>query len=308
MTTVSIIITTHNRAAHLGLTLEAMAQLTVPDDYEAELLVVDNGSTDETAQVVSSAKLDNMNLVYLYEARRGKTTACNSAIAQAKGEILLWTDDDVRLPKDWIASMCRPILQGEAKGVSGKIRSAPHLERDWMTRTHYDRLSDTRFMPEDFGSMIGANMAFHRDVLQKVPGFDTELGPGKLGAMEETLFSYQMLQEGYQIVSLPQVSVDHHFDSSRLQRKAWLNNGEMSGKSQAYVYYHWHHQVMRLPILQLLFWTGALMLYRLSRPAVDLNSEGCHRFEIRLVQNISFIKQYLIERKRPRNYRRENKV
>lgn len=226
-------------------------------------------------------------------------------MAIAKGDIFLWTDDDVRPPQNWISEMCLPILRGEAMGVSGKIRTAPHLERDWMTRTHYDRLSDTRFMPEDFGSMIGANMAFHRDVLQKVPEFDTNLGPGKFGFMDDTLFSYHMIEAGYMIAVLPQVSVEHHFDASRLQRRSWLRHGESSGKSLAYVYHHWGHKMIKLPLLQLLVWKCALALFRLVRPAQDLNSEGCHRYEIRMVQNISFIKQYLVERKCQQKYRRE---
>lgn len=304
--TVSIIITTRDRAAHLQQTLDAIAQLSVPSDFDVELVVVDNGSNDETSCVVSSAKMENLNLVYLYEAAPGQTNARNAGMRKAKGDIFLWADDDVRPPKDWIAQMCSPILCGEAMGVGGKIRMAPHLERAWMTRTHYDRLSDTRFMPEDFGSMIGANMAFHRDVLQRVPEFDTELGPGKLGFMDDSLFSFRMLEEGYKITALPLVLMEHHFEPSRLLRKSWLRHGEHSGRSQAYVHHHWDHKHMPLPILQLLIWNCALALFRVTHPLRVLESEGCHRYEIRMVQNISFIRQYLVERECPHKYQRES--
>ena len=302
--TISIIITTRNRAAHLRETLKTIARLPVPPDFDVELIVVDNASTDETANVVCSVKMENINLVYLYEAKPGQTNARNAAIAEAKGDILLWTDDDVRPPEDWIEAMCSPILRGEAAGVGGKICMAPHLERDWMTQNHYDRLCDTRFMPENFGSMIGANMAFHREVLLRVPGFDTELGPGKLGFMDDSLFCFQMLEEGYKIVPAPLVLVEHHFEPSRLQRQAWLKHAETSGRSQAYVHYHWNHKGIKLPILQLLLWHSALLLFRATHPPRDPNTEGCHRYEMRIVQNISFIKQYLIERKRPQKYQR----
>ncbi len=308
MTKVSIILTTYNRALHLKQTLKAISCLSVPSDFEVELIVVDNASTDETADVVTSVKAENMEIFCLYEPRSGKTNACNAGMRAAKGDIFLWTDDDTRPPKDWIKQMCSPILQGEAMGVAGKIRTAPHLERAWMTRTHYDRLSDTRFMPEDFGSMIGANMAFHRDVLKQVPEFDTELGPGKLGFMDDSLFSLQMQKAGLKIASLPQVVIEHHFDASRLLRRSWLRQGEASGKSTAFVHYHWEHQAVRMPNLQLIGWTCALGLFRLLRPPKSLDTEGCHRYEIRIVQNISFIEQYLIERKRPRKYTRESKA
>ena len=177
-----------------------------------------------------------------------------------------------------------------------------------MTRTHYDRLSDTRFMPEDFGTMIGANMAFHRDVLQKVPGFDTDLGPGKLGFMDDTLFSLRMWESGFKIVASPHVVTEHHFDPSRLLRNSWLRQGETSARSMAFVHHHWDRKAMRLPSLQLLGWICALSLFRALRPPVALDAEACHRHEIRMVQNISFIKQYLIERKRPRKYTRGSKA
>ena len=301
---VSIIITTRNRAIYLRQTLEAISQLLVPQNFDVELIVVDNGSTDETSAIIASTVLQNISVVYLYEGKPGQTSARNSGMAIAKGDIFLWTDDDTRPPQNWIAQMCLPILQDEAMGVSGKIRTAPHLERDWMTRTHYDRLSDTRFMPEDFGSMIGANMAFHREVLRRVPNFDTVLGPGNLGFMDDTLFSYQMQDKGYKIVALPHVSVEHNFDPSRLQRQAWLSHGVSSGRSLAYVYYHWEHKSVRVPTLDLLFWQCALAIFRLTQPLHAPESEGCHRHEIRMVQNISFIKQYLIERKHPRRYER----
>ena len=191
VTAVSIILVTRNRAAHLKQTLEAISKLSVPPGFQVELVVVDNASTDETAQIVSSVEMGAITLTYLYEAKPGKLTACNSALAVAKGAILVWTDDDVVPPQDWIGSLCLPILRGEAVGVVGKVRTAPHLEREWMTPVHYGRLSDTRFM-EDYACLIGANMAFHRDVLQKVPEFDPELGPGKLCFMDDSLFSFRL--------------------------------------------------------------------------------------------------------------------
>ena len=120
MTRVSIILTTYNRALYLEQTLKAISCLSVSSEFKVELIVVNNASTDETADVIASARAENIEIICLYEPRPGKTVACNSAIAIAKGEILLWMDDDVRLPKDWIEQMCSPILQGEAMGVAGK--------------------------------------------------------------------------------------------------------------------------------------------------------------------------------------------
>ena len=203
MVRVSIIITTYNRAAQLSQTLDALDCIQVPDTYQVELIVVDNRSTDDTAQVIRERKLPNMAVQGIYEPNPGQSHARNTGMAAAKGDIFLWTDDDVRPPKDWITAMCAPLLAGETQGVAGKIRMAAYLERPWMTRTHYDRLSDTRFMAADFGSMIGANMGFSREVLEKVPAFDPELGPGALGFMDDSLFALQMKAAGFHLKALP---------------------------------------------------------------------------------------------------------
>lgn len=136
MTSVSIIICTRNRADSLKPTLESLGRLEVPDNYSPELIVVDNDSNDGTAQLVQTLRLPNLPLRYINERRRGKSNCLNTALAAAHGEIILWTDDDVRAPKDWIEGMCRLIVKGEADVTAGEVALAPHLERDWMTPFH----------------------------------------------------------------------------------------------------------------------------------------------------------------------------
>lgn len=299
---VSIIIITRNRADHLQKTLESIARLKVLPTLATELVVVDNASTDETANVIRSCTLPNMILKYVHEPKPGKSNAINTGMAAARGDIFLWTDDDMRLPEEWIAMMCDPILTDKADGVSGKIRLAPHLERDWMTRTHYDRLADTRFMPEDFGTMIGANMAFSRRVLEKVPAFDPELGPGALGFEDDTLFSLQMRAAGFRIVALPSAIVEHHIEPLRLRRKAWLRHGEANGRALAYIRYHWEQEPVKFPRLKMLGWQIALGCFRVLYRPVGPDEEGCDRREIRMIQNKSFLDQYLKERKKKPKY------
>src|SRR5258708_38656458 len=111
---VSIIICTKNRAQSLRETLAALGSVHVPEEWASELIVVDNGSTDNTNTVVRDAGISNMEVRYLHEPRRGKGYAYNSGIAAATGEILLFTDDDVQPPTNWIEKLCRPIMEGKA--------------------------------------------------------------------------------------------------------------------------------------------------------------------------------------------------
>src|SRR5206468_1126302 len=119
MASVSIIICTRDRAAHLRQTLESIARVRIPDGWQLELIVVDNASVDETAQVIRECRMPGMPVRYLHEPRRGKGHALNTGIAAARGEILLLTDDDVRPGRDWIGAMCEPILAGKADAVGG---------------------------------------------------------------------------------------------------------------------------------------------------------------------------------------------
>src|SRR4051812_15845858 len=127
MTTVSIIICTQNRADFLKPTLESIGRATVPVGWTVEMHVIDNKSTDSTRKVVSEANLKNIAVHYEYESTPGKCYACNTGLNKSKGEVILFTDDDIRVPTNWIAGMCTPILEGKADAIAGGIVFPPHI-------------------------------------------------------------------------------------------------------------------------------------------------------------------------------------
>ncbi len=214
---VSIIICTRNRADSLRETLASIGRCEVPADLPTELLVVDNGSTDYTRLAVEKADLPNIPVRYVLEPRKGKGYAYNTGISQAKGNVFLFTDDDVRVPVKWIGGMCRPITNGKADATTGEVSIATHLQPEWLKPAHRAHLIDIGDLSEHHQRhpfLIGANMTFSRKVLRDVPQFDVELGPGARGFMDETLFYLQMLKAGYHIVFVPGLPVEHHFDPS----------------------------------------------------------------------------------------------
>ena len=303
---VSIIICTRNRAPHLRLTLESMARVGVPGVLPAELLVVDNASTDLTSEVVRSCRLPNMPVRYFHEPRSGKTHALNTGMAAARGDIFLFTDDDVRPPRDWIAGMCAPILSGRAHAVQGGMKIAPHLERPWMSPQHRGMLASTEAMdPRAPHTLVGGNMAFSREVLAKVPAFDPELGPGALGFGDDSLFAGQLQEAGFLTVGALDVEVEHHFEEFRLRRWSLLDNARKRGRSLSYLAHHWHHKAV--PSRWALYRAAAATAFRLAslraRRWRDRHGEdGCSKEEMHLVRMASYYRQYLIERDRPRNY------
>jgi glycosyltransferase involved in cell wall biosynthesis len=234
--TVSIIVCTRNRADSLGPTLESIGQATVPPGWSVELLVVDNGSTDSTETTVGSMTLPNLPIRYIREPRKGKGYAYNAGMGAAHGLVFLFTDDDVRVPIDWIEGMCRPILDSEADAVQGGIRPAPHLERPWLTgmlRVWLAAVEDPKRPPE--GLLVGANMSFHRSALDVISGFDPRLGPGAAGFFDDTMFGWALNRAGKRILYQPVISVEHHFDPDRLRLGSFIKIARRMAASRAIV-------------------------------------------------------------------------
>lgn len=304
---VSIIICTCNRAPELQHTLEALGKVRIPSGWKAEVVVVDNGSTDGTAMVARNTKLLNLEARYLYQPHKGKSNALNAGLTEARGEIILTTDDDVIVPEDWVEQMVFPIIDGGYDAVIGRIRPAPHLLRAWLTPTHRSMIASNDEIDVQNGTyeFIGANMGFRRSALERVPTFDTELGPGSaLGLGEDTLFGWQLLEAGFKITYVRTTNVLHCFDSSRLRRKIWLSEARKHGRSNAYIQYHWKHEDVRHPHLERFLILAKLHLRRILLPGPSLDAEGCPAWEVSYVARLELCRQFCLERRRPRNYSR----
>jgi len=312
---VSVIICTRNRDEHLYDTLRSVNRLLIPESLAPTLVVVDNGSTDATQAILHDPPIENMPVRSEIAPTKGASRARNAALQTADGQILLWLDDDVRLPRDWLYCMTRPILEEEADAVGGKVVLPSHLRRSWMEPFHRATLAATeKLSPGKPRSIISANMALSRSVLDTVPGFDPELGPGELGTMEDTLFSWQLQAAGHKTKMVTETTVEHHFDERRLTRRSFVRAAIARGRSLSYIRYHWLHNTAG-------DWThrrNAYQVWRhpylvLAKRFVDRTVQGVAQWlqrsrapigkqEFWTILNLYGLKQYLQERKRPRNY------
>ena len=248
--TVSVILCSHNRAGHLGKTLQSLRRVAVPEDWEVELLLVDNASTDATPEVMRAFGHPRMSVRVLREEKQGVSHARNHAVREARGQVLLFTDDDLRFPSDWIEGMATPILQDGADAVAGGVELAEKIRADWMTPLHRSMLASTeRIDPNDPKMVVGANMAISREVFETIPGFDPELGPGQLGLGGEVLLLLQMREAGFRIETALDAVVKHCPDTSRLTWAGWDEAARKSGRAGAYRSYHWRHRHYSLPAL-----------------------------------------------------------
>lgn len=305
---ISIAIVTRNRAGDLKKTLRSMTSIEIPEQLQLELLVIDNGSTDNTAEVVNDFNWGAISVRYIQEGNPGLSNGRNRALAEARGKVILFTDDDVRLPANWISGMCDPILSGAADVVVGGIRIAPELQRSWMTMKHRSFLASSEILQEEHPqSMIGANMAFSTKVLHRVPEFDPALGAGALGSGEETLFFQQLRTIGAVICSRLNVCIEHHFDPARLTRKALLDASEKMGVSDAYRGHHWEHWGYRFGRLRFLLAKLKLMAWRISNRS-SITEEGCKEEELEMVYHQALIRGHIKQYKMPRSYEKRGLI
>ena len=114
---ISVVIITRNRAAWLGEALESLTQQSRPPD---EVVVVDNASTDKTAEVVASFT-PRLNVKYTLESKRGIPFARNAGIGRASGDIIAFLDDDCIAHADWLRSLEKPFLRDPHIGAVGGL-------------------------------------------------------------------------------------------------------------------------------------------------------------------------------------------
>lgn len=298
----SIAIVTRNRAEHLAATLDSLRQVVVPAGLDCELMVIDNGSTDETSRVLELFERDGISVRHVFESKRGKSAGMNRAFIEARGDFILSADDDVRFPADWIGGMLKPMVDAGADAVAGGVVLAPDLLRPWMTSMHRAWLAETCWL--DRGNpqfYVGANMAIARHVLDRVPNYDSSLGPGALGYCDDVLFSSQLIRAGYRIADGLNVCVIHHPEKDRLTRKAWLDAAWSRGLSQAYVGHHWEHWPCRGGKLKTVRTAAALRWWRMSHSR-RFGGEGCDESELRLVFKHAMAVAHLREAKHSRFY------
>jgi glycosyltransferase involved in cell wall biosynthesis len=244
---VSLIVCTRNRIDSLKSTIASFNGIDVPPEWSTELIVVDNGSTDGTLDFLRNASCQ-LPMRVLVESAPGLSRARNLALANARGRVLVWTDDDVIVDPKWLRLLAAPVIRNEADAVAGQIVIPASLLEKIVNnplQSRLDYLASTSWMDWSSPSqMVGANMAFGAHVLAKVPKFDERLGagPDSLGFHEEGLFSRQLLAAGFRLIGVPQAIVEHYFSVTRLDVDSVLQIAKKIGRSNAYMDWHWYHR------------------------------------------------------------------
>ena len=213
---VSVLICTRNRATSLEVTLRRFFEQRFSGGYDVELVAVDNGSTDATRAVIEACAALHPAVRYRLETRPGLSVARNTALAESRGDIIVFTDDDVRPSPDWLDEIHAEFVRDPRLALLG---GRVLLAREGLLEVSFQPSSERQefAFPSSGSFVIGANMAFRREVFERVGTFDVRLGAGRwfAGAEEVDLF-YRAMKAGYRQLYAPNVLVYHDHDRTDL--------------------------------------------------------------------------------------------
>lgn len=228
---ISVVVCTHNGEATIGTCLHALCRL---DYADFEVIVVDDGSTDRTAEIAAG-----FDVRLIRTKNYGLSSARNTGLEAATGEIVAFTDDDAWPDRDWLRYLAIAFDSGDHVGIGGPnlppedagvVESA--VARAPGSPTHV-LLSD-----QEAEHIPGCNMAFRQGALQAVGGFD----PRFTVAGDDVDICWRLQERGWTIGFSPAAVVHHR---RRRSVRAYLRQQAEYGKAEALLERKWPEKYNR---------------------------------------------------------------
>ena len=253
MRIVSVIIAAYNRCGQLKSVLEGLLEQATDGTFVYEVIVVDNNSKDATRQTVeayiprfSARELSGkcVGLRYFFEPTQGKAYALNHGIKEAKGEIMVFTDDDVLVDKNWILETVRCFDRYNCDGVGGRVLPVyPDNTPDWIKREDpnkmsgivvvYDYGAETKKYEKLMDEFIGANYAFKGEVFDDCGLFRAEFSKSKVPVGEDREFIDRLIKNNKILYYCGEAVIRHPVDVSRARFKNVARWNMALGRSAA---------------------------------------------------------------------------
>ena len=296
---ISVIIPTYNRDQILAAALASVRQQTFPAD-QFEVIVVDNGSTDGTRELVEQLNQDGGKPIrYVYEARTGYHRACHAGARAAQGEILAYTDDDAVVTSGWLAALASAYEHSKVGAAGGPIRVRWRTPPPaWVpllgTFGHLDYGPD--YMELSWPQTIyGGSFSIRKQVLFEVGGFN----PGtsvedRLVGDGETGLCRKLYSAGWKMAYVPHALIYHVQDGATITPSKMRHRYAQQARFRAYADY----KAQRQSTVRLLRHTGRMLLQAADRklrafkhwPAKDL---AYYRHEVSAAAALASAEYYL---------------
>ncbi len=237
---VSVVVPTARRPERIQTCLSSLQQLRYAN---LEIIIVDNAPDDpRTRALVDGRGREDERVRYVAERLQGSSVARNRGVAEARGEILAFTDDDAVVDAGWVAWLVESFLSDTQVGVVTGLVLAARLdspEQRWFEQFSgfgkgfaprlfdcADHRADERLLYPYWGAVFGSgnNMAFRRRVLEDIDGFDPALGAGSRALAGEDVesFSHAILA-GHRLAYEPRAVCwhDHRADATAVDRQVF---------------------------------------------------------------------------------------
>jgi glycosyltransferase involved in cell wall biosynthesis len=236
----TVIIATRNRAAQLPETLKCLHAQAFPDAWE--IIVIDNGSTDETQAVIDRWR-DRLPLRGLHQPVPGKNRALNLALPEARGELLVFTDDDVVLAPSWLGAMVRAAEAWPSYDIFGGpiLPIWPEATPDWIKEHSLAVVAFAKLTlpiaegpaPEKW-TPFGPNFALRASALHG-ERFAETIGASFAGDTlyplgDEIEFLRRLMARGSRVVFVPSTAVGHRVEPHQLEADWLLRRVFRSGR------------------------------------------------------------------------------
>lgn len=257
--TITIAIPTYNRASTLRATLESVAALDLGGEIDAECIVVDNNSSDDTAQVVERvAEGAPVPIRRVLETRQGSSFARNRAIDEARGAFLFFLDDDVIVERAWARELLAELERRTLDVACGAV--LPRWSRPpppWLGPRLYAKLSihDERALEASSGGEMealeyyfSANVGFRRDAFERFGRFREDLGVlggNPVGGEETELFA-RIIERGGAVGFAPRARVYHLIAAERMNPAYLRRKSFTYGVGSAYTGGRTHNHLDKL--------------------------------------------------------------
>ena len=203
-------------------------------------MIVDNGSTDATKEIICSF-MSRLPLTYAFESFRGKNAALNLGLASAEGDLIVFSDDDAFPRPDWLIEMRRAADSHRSFSIFGGTVVA-HWEiypQDWIFQCvpfgPVFAVTDPSWEegPIEPGFAFGVNMGIRAEIFEAGYRFNVDIGPGRDCAMgSETELNLRLVKAGFKVWHSKQAVVEHFIPKFRMHRSWILARASKFGREQ----------------------------------------------------------------------------
>ncbi len=298
---VSVIIATRNRSDLLEASLNSLAQIDTAS-LVWEVVVVDNASTDNTARVLDEAA-QTLPLRVLSAPTPGKTRAQNVAVAEARGALIMFSDDDVLFDESWLIELTNAASRWPNAAIfGGRIEiTLPTTLPNWLSHAsarsvlerHFAHYAPRTEEGPTTQAPLGPNMAIRRALFDDGLRFDEHVGPDGTGNYikgGDTDLSYDLAKRGHHCIYVPSALISHRVRPAQTELKFILGGIFRRGRKNAYLNpRRAHHMIAGAPLS---LWLGLSRQWLRYIVCLPLGEHARYRAGSKLFFRRGYLHQY----------------